>query len=195
VRAVVFDVGETLVDETEMWSELADLAGVPRFTLFGIVGGLAARGEDWRRAFELLGVEQPRGSAFGRASLYADAEPCVAALRAHGYSVGLAGNAASHDAYDALGLDVDFAGCSGSWGAEKPAAEFFARVTECCGCAPHEIAYVGDRVDNDVDPARAAGMVAVHIRRGPWGYLQTGAERADVCIDSLAELPAALARV
>jgi hypothetical protein len=33
VTAVVFDVGETLVDETGMWEErAADAAGVPRFT-------------------------------------------------------------------------------------------------------------------------------------------------------------------
>jgi FMN phosphatase YigB (HAD superfamily) len=62
-------------------------------------------------------------------------------------------------------------------------------------CDPGEIAYVGDRVDFDVLPARAAGMVAVHIRRGPWGYLQAGRERAHVRIDSLGELPEALERV
>ena len=40
-------------------------------------------------------------------------------------------------------------------------------------------------------PAKAAGMVAVHVRRGPWGYLQD-ASAADVRVDSLAELPEAL---
>jgi hypothetical protein len=35
-------------------------------------------------------------------------------------------------------------------------------------------------------------MVAVHIRRGPWGYLQGGAEEAHLRIDSLAELPKVL---
>ena len=42
LRAVVFDVGETLVDETGMWERAADKAGVPRFTLMGILGGLEA---------------------------------------------------------------------------------------------------------------------------------------------------------
>jgi hypothetical protein len=39
-------------------------------------------------------------------------------------------------------------------------------------------------------------MVAVHLRRGPWGHLQAGgpdAQRASLRIDSLAELPDALA--
>jgi FMN phosphatase YigB (HAD superfamily) len=53
------------------------------------------------------------------------------------------------------------------------------------------IAYVGDRVDNDVGPAVAYGMVGVHIRRGPWGYLQTPPDEA-VRITSLDELPEVL---
>src|SRR5439155_14968561 len=32
LKAVVFDVGETLVDETRHWGEWADRAGVPRLT-------------------------------------------------------------------------------------------------------------------------------------------------------------------
>ena len=60
------------------------------------------------------------------------------------------------------------------------------------GVAPEKIAYVGDRVDNDVGPALAAGMVGVHIRRGPWGYLQEPPAGA-IRIRSLDELPAVLA--
>ncbi|HEX6655373.1 MAG TPA: HAD hydrolase-like protein, partial [Candidatus Limnocylindria bacterium] len=37
---------------------------------------------------------------------------------------------------------------------------------------PERVAYVGDRVDNDVLPSVAAGLRAVWIRRGPWGYIQ-----------------------
>jgi FMN phosphatase YigB (HAD superfamily) len=50
---------------------------------------------------------------------------------------------------------------------------------------------VGDRVDNDIVPVLAAGMVAVHIRRGPWGHLHD-APPAAIRIRSLDELPAAL---
>jgi hypothetical protein len=45
VSAVVFDVGETLVDETGMWERAAEVAGVPRFTLMGVLGGLAELAE------------------------------------------------------------------------------------------------------------------------------------------------------
>jgi FMN phosphatase YigB (HAD superfamily) len=52
---------------------------------------------------------------------------------------------------------------------------------------------VGDRVDNDVLPAAAAGMVAVHVRRGPWGRLQRTPAEAAIGLDDLASLPDALA--
>jgi FMN phosphatase YigB (HAD superfamily) len=61
-----------------------------------------------------------------------------------------------------------------------------------CGDAG-EAAYVGDRVDNDVLPAAAAGLVAIHIRRGPWGRLQQTPPEATLGLDDLASLPQALA--
>ena len=63
------------------------------------------------------------------------------------------------------------------------------------GLSPAEIAYVGDRLDNDVGPAAAAGMVAIFIRRGPWAWVQAGRddpEEAAASIESLAELPGVL---
>jgi HAD superfamily hydrolase (TIGR01509 family) len=189
VKAVVFDVGETLVDETGLWERAADAAGVPRFTLMGVLGGLAAHGEQHSRVWEILGVGKPE-STWSEDDLYPDALPCLRRLRSDGLLVGAAGNVP-------LGLEepfrehVDVLGSSGLWGVEKPAPEFFARIAAETGVAAEETAYVGDRVDNDVAPALAAGMAAVHIRRGPWGLLHDAPPGA-IRIDSLDELPAAL---
>jgi HAD superfamily hydrolase (TIGR01509 family) len=190
LKAVVFDVGETLVDETRMWEQAADAARVPRFTLMGVLGGLAARREDHSRVWSILGVERP-ASTWTEADFYADALPCVARLRSRGLLVGAVGNTPV-ETEELLRSHVDFAASSGRWGVAKPAPEFFRRVVAAAGCEPVEIAYVGDRVDNDVEPALDAGMVAVHVRRGPWGHLHD-APRAAISIGSLAELPDALA--
>jgi FMN phosphatase YigB (HAD superfamily) len=193
VRAVFFDVGETLVDETGMWERAADAARVPRFTLMGVLGGLAARGEHHSQVWEILGVERPH-SSWGRDDFYADALPCLDRLRSEGLLVGAVGNTPAA-AEELLRQHVDLVGSSARWGIEKPAAGFFRRIAIEAGLPAADIAYVGDRVDNDVEPTRAAGMVAVHVRRGPWGYLQRGSERAHIRIGSLRELPEALARV
>ncbi len=76
-------------------------------------------------------------------------------------------------------------------GAEKPSSEFFRRLAGAAGVHPQACVYVGDRVDNDVVPAAEAGMAAVFLRRGPWGYVQAERpepERAIARIDSLDEL-------
>ena len=189
LNAVVFDVGETLIDETGLWERAADAAGVPRFTLMGVLGGLAARGEHHRRVWEILGVERP-ASTWGPEDFYPDALPCLDALRARGLRVAAVGNTPA-ETEEALREHVDVLGSSGRWGIEKPAPEFFERIAAVTGLGPWEIAYVGDRVDNDVEPALAAGMVAVHIRRGPWGYLHDPPPEA-LRIGSLDELPEAL---
>jgi HAD superfamily hydrolase (TIGR01509 family) len=193
LKAVVFDVGETLVDETGMWERAADAAGVPRFTVMGVLGGLAALGEHHAKAWKILAVEPP-ASTWGPDDFYPDAFPCLAELRSRGLLVGAVGNTPA-ETEDLLRDHVDLVGSSGRWGIEKPAPAFFERIAKEAGVAAEEIAYVGDRVDNDVRPARAAGMVAVHVRRGPWGHLQRGADEAHLRVRSLVALPEALAHV
>lgn len=189
VKAVVFDIGETLIDETGMWERAADAAGVPRFTLMGVLGGLAARGEHHATAWSLLGVERP-ASTWEPVDFYPDALPCLRRLRSNGLRVGAAGNVPLGSEAP-LREHVDVLGSSGLWGVEKPAPRFFDRLVAETGLEAEEIAYVGDRVDNDVQPSLAAGMVAVHIRRGPWGLLHEPPSAA-IRIDSLDELPGAL---
>jgi len=186
VTAVVFDVGETLADETRNWERVADACGVPRFTLMALVGSAIARGESHRTAYDRLGITPPRG-AFFHDELYPDAEPCLRRLRESGLLVGAVGNMAlEHE--DFLRPHVDFVSSSERWQVEKPSAVFFERVLAAAGRPPQEVAYVGDRVDNDVAPALAAGMVAVHLRRGPWGFLHEAPPGA-IAIRSLDELP------
>ncbi|HEV2590990.1 MAG TPA: HAD family hydrolase [Gaiellaceae bacterium] len=188
VEAIVFDIGETLVDETHAWQLAAETVGVPPFTVMGVLGGLAARGEHHTRVWEVLGVPPPR-ARFAVGDFYPDALPCLERLRGS-FRVGAVGNTGV-ETEALLEPYVDFVGSSMRWGVEKPSPEFFARLVDETGVAPEKIAYVGDRVDNDIVPVLAAGMVAVHIRRGPWGFLHD-APAAAVGIRSLDELPAVL---
>jgi HAD superfamily hydrolase (TIGR01549 family) len=209
IRAVVFDVGETLVDETRHWGEWADWLGVPRLAFFGALGAVIARGEHHRRVFELVrpGLDlaaetEGRIEAGWRyriepADFYPDAIPCLAALKAAGFAIGIAGNQPleAEAALAAAGVSADFVASSARWGVEKPDPRFFAMVADAVGAPPEAIAYVGDRIDNDVAPAKRAGMFAVFLRRGPWGLIQaesSEAATADLRIDALDDLPQAL---
>ena len=86
VTTVVFDIGETLIDETGMWTRAALAAGVTPLTLMGVLGGLIARGEHHNEAWGILGVEHP-SSTWNDDDWYPDALPCLDRLRAAGFRV------------------------------------------------------------------------------------------------------------
>ena len=189
VEAVVFDVGETLVDETSMWTRVAEAGGVTPFTLMAGLGATIALDRPHSDVWEMLGIEHPPGT-WTMEDWYPDARPCLERLRAGGYRIFCSGNAPSF-VEDDLRPHFDGVASAESWGVWKPDLAFFERCAELAGTSPEKIAYVGDRVDYDVAPALAAGMVAVHVRRGPWGHLQEPPEGA-IPIRSLDELPAVL---
>ncbi len=197
----MFDIGETLVDESRSWIACAEQVGVTPLTLLAALGALIDRGRDHREVWDLLGVAPPaEPPQIGPEDLYPDAAPTLRALVADGYRVGLAGNqpAAAEAQLCALGLPVAFVAASEAWGVAKPAAAFFRRVAESAGAPAERIAYVGDRLDNDVLPAHEAGMFAVFLVRGPWGHLHAArpeAARADARIHGLDELPQLLSRL
>jgi FMN phosphatase YigB (HAD superfamily) len=209
IRAVVFDVGETLVDETEAWGDWADWLNVPRLTFFAALGGVIARGGDHREVFDLvrpgidLAAEAEARRLAGRRpmvsldDLYPDAVDCLRELSAAGYRLGIAGNqpAETEEVLRSLDVPLDLVASSERWGVAKPDLAFFDRIVAELRLPPAEIAYVGDRVDNDIEPAVEAGMVAIFIRRGPWAVLQARRDSPPVAaatVDSLAELPAVL---
>src|SRR4051794_16189080 len=108
VTAVVFDFGETLIDESGAWERAAAAAGLTRFALMGVVGGLAARGEHHARAWELLDA-RPAPWSPSPDELYPDALPCLERLRTAGYRTGAAGNMPS-EVEELLRPHVDFVG-------------------------------------------------------------------------------------
>ena len=200
IRAVFFDIGETLVDETRMWSAWADALEVPRLTLLGLLGAAIARGEHHRSVFDhfspaRVAMARNRMGSVERlvpGDLYPDAMPCLSALRARGLRIGITGNqpAEMEAALVAAGVPVDVVGSSERWGVEKPAPEFFRRLVAESGHAAPELLHVGDRLDNDVLPALQEGLRAVLIRRGPWGLLHAAQAGASIrVLDSLMEVP------
>jgi HAD superfamily hydrolase (TIGR01549 family) len=212
ITTVVFDVGETLVDETRHWSDWADWMNVPTFTFFAAMGVIVERRRPHREVFDLVrpGYDlkaaqterQKAGWTYSleRGDFYSDAFPCLSDLRSRGYRVGISGNQpeAAETSLQQVGIPADFIASSTSWGVEKPSPAFFERVVKEAGCPAAEIAYVGDRLDNDVLPAKAAGMTAIFVRRGPWGIVHAGwpeVAQADARLESLSELRGAIERI
>jgi FMN phosphatase YigB (HAD superfamily) len=121
--------------------------------------------------------------------------PVFDALRTAGYRLAICGNQPAHRTAElrALALPAEVIAMSQEMQVAKPSPAYFRRVLELLGDPdPGLVAHVGDRVDNDVLPAVAAGFRSVWLRRGPWGHIQRLPEHAQptAIIDSLADLPA-----
>jgi HAD superfamily hydrolase (TIGR01549 family) len=210
IRAVVLDIGETVLDDTREWGAWADWLGVPRHTLSAVVGAVVAAGRDNREAFRILrpGFDlheqrQLREAAgcsqvIDEHDLYPDVRPALRQLRQAGFWVGLAGNQSvrAGDQLRALDLPVDAIATSEQWGVGKPNPAFFAHVERFAAAERDQILYVGDHHEFDAVAASKAGLKAALIRRGPWGYLWATASAAAnpdfLLIDSLVDLPLAL---
>jgi HAD superfamily hydrolase (TIGR01549 family) len=209
VRAIFFDVGETLIDETRLMHLWADTLGVDRGEFMSVLDDVIFRNQPIRQVFERLrpgfdvaaarAQRKRDGSDFfiEARDLYADAKPCLSHLKQQGLFVGIAGNQppTAKAALDSFGLDAHLITTSSELGVDKPSPDFFQKILELGGVRPDETAYVGDRVDNDVIPAQAAGMTAVFVERGPFGRVHArrgDAAKADIFLKSLTELPEAL---
>jgi HAD superfamily hydrolase (TIGR01549 family) len=209
IRAVVFDVGECLVNETTEYGTWADWLGVPRHTFHSMFGAVIAQGRDYREVFQefrpgfdLYEEREKRAAAgrpeyFGEEDLYSDVRPGLAQLRADGLWLGIAGNQtirAGGILRELFTEDVDLIGTSDDWGASKPDPEFFRQVAKVTPFENDEVLYIGDRVDNDIRPAVAAGMLTALVRRGPWATIQWQSEEArklpSFRVESLLDLPA-----
>ena len=171
-QCVAFDVGETLIDETRIWSRWADRLGVTRLRCSGcseawqhsivrtsMHSGSCALTSTSRGSWRGGGSTIPTGYAadFDEADLYDDVRSCLSALHRSGRESSSPGTSRRRRGlrWRRWSSDVDAILISDELGAQKPSAAFFAAVVEAAGVVPRGIAYVGDRLDNDVLPARA----------------------------------------
>lgn len=128
-----------------------------------------------------------------------DALDVLRRLRTGGLRLGLCSNApyrpaSMHEQLRRTGLAtlLDAAVFSGEVGWRKPSPRLFDSALAALGARPATTVFVGDRVREDVEGARAAGMRAVLVNRGAGGVGGAGAGVADAVVDSLRALPGLL---
>ena len=147
IRAVWFDVGEVLINETREYGTWADWLGIPRHTFSAVFGAVIARGEDYREVFryfrpdfDLDAARQARldeglGEYLNGLDLYPDIRPCLQALKDTGYFVGIAGNQTTRAGQflRELNLPCDVLATSEDWGLTKPNRAFFSKLIAVSG--------------------------------------------------------------
>ena len=153
IRTIVFDVGETLVDESREYGSWADWLGVPRHTFSAAFGAILARGGDYRDTFQVfrpgfnLAAERDARAQAGQpetydeSDLYSDARPALKALQDAGLSIGIAGNQTirSEAILRQLNFAADWIATSDGLGVAKPSVEFFRAIIDLAGVGASEI--------------------------------------------------------
>jgi len=150
------------------------------------------------RALEALAA---RYWQYPPSALHADVVPTLTGLRGAGYRLGVIANQPSQvrAAMERDGLVPFFEvwGVSDDLGLHKPDPALFRRTLELAHVAGDRTVMVGDRLDYDMRPARAAGMHTVWLLRGEAPDDPTPAQLAepDVTIEELQQLPDMLAEL
>lgn len=197
VEWLFFDMGNTLFDEQRAFEhrirEMAQIAGVEYEWLYG--EAVALYGQHIKGDLALarrLGIELPRWHKEDETP-YEDAEECLRTL-SQKYKIGIIANqsfgiAERLEKYGLLRY-IDLVAASAEEGVSKPDHRIFQIALDKSGCIPARAVMIGDRVDNDIIPAKAMGMHTIWLRCGIWRDWQiTGEqEQADCVAYGLAEV-------
>lgn len=141
---------------------------------------------------KLLNVQKPKWR-FEDEVLYPDTEIVLKQLKEK-YHIGIIAN-------QSLGTEsrlrnfgilqyIDLVIASAEEGVAKPNRKIFERALERAICNPIEAVMIGDRIDNDIMPAKEIGMVTIWIKQGFWKYwvIANEIEKADYEVNNLSEL-------
>lgn len=203
MRVLFFDAGYTLINEDRVWerrcteqaeTEEAKRLGLSAADLYREIGlASAARKTQFRSVAAKFGFKEIAPYRHELETLYDDASRVLAKLAGR-YKLGIIANQTDgfQKRLEDFGILSYFTYIASSWdvGAMKPDPRIFEYALALADCPPRETVMIGDRLDNDVAPAKKLGMKTVWIRQG-FGRLQEplGEEDTpDFAIDSLPEL-------
>lgn len=197
IKWLFFDVGSTIVDERFAYEhrmqEIADQIGMS----YESVNEAAINFYRQNKRGDLevarqFGVPLPKWHTEDE-RLYADASECLRFLR-DTYKIGIIANQllGTKERLEEHGIlqYIDLVIASAEEGVAKPDKRIFEIALDRACCKPYEAVMIGDRIDNDIIPAKSIGMRTIWIQQGfgqYWNITQES-EKADCVVQSLSEL-------
>ena len=198
IRWVFFDIGSTLVDEEEAYNHrIRDMiqgtsVTYEEFSEKRIQYAKEGYNGD-QKAIEYFGLKKTPWHSEDEVP-FDDCAETLQALCDRGYQLGIIANQkpGAKDRLDTWGLGQYFSviASSAALGVSKPDSEIFLQALAMADCRPENAVMVGDRLDNDIHPAKELGMKTIRIRKGLAIYMKPSceAEIPDYTVDSLSEI-------
>lgn len=198
ITHVFFDIGSTLIDETECYNHRIREA----------ITGTDITFEQFNEKRIFFQKQNLNGDVeaikfFGLKKtpwhhederLYPETKEILRYLRNKGYLIGIIANQelGTEKRLEDWGIRKNFVSVTASAeeGVAKPDHEIFCRAFKSAGCSAENSVMIGDRLDNDIAPARSMGMRTVWIKRNFGIYCSPTCfqEQPDHTISNLLEL-------
>lgn len=197
IQWLFFDLGSTLIDESECY----------RRRILHMIDGSAVSYEEFFSAMMDFYRQSKKGDKLAAARygcrlppwesqyevLYPDTKDCLERLR-HTYRLGVIANqdSGTEERLRAFGIDryFDVVIASAEEGIAKPDPKIFRLALSRAGCLPEQAVMIGDRLDNDITPAKKLGFTTVRVMRGFGRFAVPFSEEEtpDYTVDNLRQL-------
>lgn len=192
-----FDIGSTLINEEKAYQDRIEQAiaetNITYDTFYqrmlvlfqeGLKGDLIALQE--------YGFERPKWKS-ELEILYPDAKIVLETLH-NRYKIGVIANQLPNleKRLENFGIRqwIDLITSSADCGFAKPSSKIFQLALQQASCSASSAIMIGDRLDNDITPAKALGMKTIWIKQGFSAYspIQSSSEEPDFTVNSLSDL-------
>ena len=177
IEWLFFDIGNTLYDET--WSDYDRVVSFIKTNDLNIdpsdflaqmrLGASVYSPSPFAYAREHFGIKENYPYSSEKEVLFEGVADVLEYLSEH-YKLGILANQPSSTSErlkrDGIYHYFDICLLSETEKLFKPDPAFFEYAIQKANCSPDRIVMVGDRLDNDIMPAKAAGMKTVRIKQG-----------------------------
>lgn len=198
IKWLFFDVGSTLIDETECYNH----------RIRDAIEGTNITFEQFNDKLIFFAKQNLKGDIealkyFGLTKTpwhkedekpYEETERVLKALREKGYNIGIIANQSmgTEKRLENWGLMkyIKLVVASAEEGVAKPDKEIFLRALRRAECLPENAVMIGDRIDNDIEPAKKLGMKTIWVKQG-FAVYQTPVndfQKADYAVDRLSDI-------
>lgn len=198
IKWLFFDVGSTLIDETECYNH----------RIRDAIAGTGITFEEFNEKRIFFAKQNLKGDIealkfFGLTKTpwhheyeipYEETENILKTLYEKGYHIGVIANQSlgTEKRLENWGLMkyIELVIASAEEGVAKPDIEIFLRALNRSDCSPENAVMIGDRIDNDIEPANRLGMKTIWVKQGFSAY-QTPVnefQQADYIVDRLQDV-------
>ena len=194
VEWLFFDVGSTLIDESKANEHriLDAIAGTDISYEQAYAQAVRLAKQNIAHPLKCLGLPITPWHSEDEI-VYPQAAECLTQLHRK-YKLGIIANqipgTASRMEQYGLSQHLDLIVASAEEGIEKPDPRIYELALKWANCLPENAAMIGDRLDNDIMPAKQLGLKTIWIRQGfgGMGTPLTEKDAPDYCVNNLEEL-------